>query len=243
MKISFIIPIYNEEKTLVTLLEKVKKTNLGTTAKEVILINDYSTDSTREILDRLADEPDYIILHNEKNLGKSQSVKKGVLHSTGDIVVVQDADLEYNPVDLIPFVSLFLENKVDLVYGNRFGMKNEIVYWQNWMGNTILSIVSSFFTFVRSGIFTRDMEVCYKMARGDVFREVAKSIQSKSGFGFEPEITARFSRYKLNGKRLRYRQIPISYKPRRIDEGKHLNAYKDGVRAMIEVFRYNFFPR
>lgn len=243
MKISFIIPIYNEEKTLVKLLHKVENAYLSNLEKEFVLVDDCSTDNTKKILADLNNRQGYTILHNKNNLGKSQSVKKGILNSTGDLVIIQDADLEYDPNDLEPFVELFMEDKVDLVYGNRFGKKNEVIYWQNWIGNTILSFISSILTLTRSGMYTRDMEVCYKMCKGDIFRDIAANIVATSGFGLEPELTARFSKYKINGKHLRYQQVPISYKPRSVEEGKHLNAYKDGFRALLEIFRYNFFVK
>lgn len=243
MKLSFVIPIYNEEKTLKTILKKVEKVELEGVEKEFVLVNDFSTDGTQKILSFVENRNNYIVLHNEENLGKSQSVKKGIIHTTGDLVVIQDADLEYDPEDLKPFIRLFKDDKVDLVYGNRFGKKNKVIYWQNWIGNTTLSLISSIITYIRSQIWTRDMEVCYKMSKGEIFREIAPKIKATTGFGLEPELTARFSKYKIDGKHLRYQQIPINYKPRSVEEGKHLNAYKDGLKALFEIFRYNFLEK
>jgi glycosyltransferase involved in cell wall biosynthesis len=239
-KLSFIIPVYNEEKTLVTLLDKVEQANLGI-EKEVVLVDDGSTDGTLQILERYINKPGYKVLYNEHNMGKSQTVKVGILASTGDLVVIQDADLEYDPAELDKFVQIFSKDEADVVYGNRFAKQNKVIYWQNWVGNTFLSYVSGLFTGLRSGMWTRDMEVCYKMARGDVFRSIGQTIVSRSTFGLEPELSAKFSKFRLAGRKLRFRQLPISYYPRTIAEGKHMHAFKDGFKALWEIFRFNFF--
>lgn len=237
-KLSIIIPIYNEEKTLEQILNKIDALSLNID-KEIILVNDASTDNTLQILQKYAEKN--IVLHNEKNLGKSQTVKKGILHSSGDLVVIQDADLEYNPQNWQQFLPYFQEQQYDVVYGNRFGKNNKVIYWQNWFGNRFLSIVSSFFTYLRSRMITTDMEVCYKMARGDVFREIAQTIESKSNFGFEPEVTAKFSKYRLQGNKLKFRQIAIDYAPRSVAEGKHMKAFSDGFKALWEIIKFNLW--
>lgn len=234
-KLSFVIPVYNEERTLDTLLQKVLGTNLSIEI-EIVAVNDCSKDRSSEILQKY---PQVKLLTNEVNLGKTQSVKKGLLATTGDLVVIQDADLEYDPTDLVAFVEQFQTGKYDVIYGNRFGRNNKVIYWQNWLGNRFLSLVSSLFTGPKAGMWTHDMEVCYKMANGKVFREIAQTISAKSKFGLEPEITAKFSRYKQGGKHLRFYEIPVSYNPRSIAEGKHMSAFKDGLKAMIEIIKFN----
>jgi glycosyltransferase involved in cell wall biosynthesis len=240
-KISLVIPVYNEEKTLVQLLEKVEAVDFGNIEKEIILVNDGSKDKTSEILKKYENKPGYKVIHNPQNMGKSQSVRNGIINSTGDLVVIQDADLEYDPENLKAFVELFQQDKVDLIYGNRFGKKNKVVYWQNWFGNKFLSLFSTLFTYPKASIWTSDMEVCYKMANGEVFREIGKSIESKSTFGLEPELTAKFARARLNGKKLRFKQIPIDYYPRDAASGKKMNAFRDGFKAIWEIVKFNMF--
>ncbi len=237
-KISFVIPVYNEERTLEQLVTKLEQLNIEI-EKEIVLVDDGSTDTTPQILANYKKRAGFVVLKNPKNMGKSQTVRNGILATTGDIVVIQDADLEYNPENLVSFVNLFLQDKVDLVYGNRFGKSNKVIYWQNWIGNRFLSLLSSVFTGLRSGMWTKDMEVCYKMARGDIFREIGETVVSKSTFGLEPELTAKFSKYRLNGKPLRFEQISIDYYPRTLAEGKKMHAVKDGLKAIVEIFKFN----
>lgn len=239
--LSFVIPVYNEEKTLSQILNKVEAVDLGI-EKEIILVNDCSTDRTPEILAELEEAGGYQIFHNEENLGKSQTVRNGIMQSTGDLVVIQDADLEYDPQDLKQFVAEFEEGDWDVIYGNRFGLNNKVVYWQNWIGNRGLSLISSLFTGLRAGMWTQDMEVCYKMAKGEIFREVGQTIESTTNFGLEPEMTAKFSKYKKeNGEHINWLQLPIHYFPRTKAEGKHMNAFKDGFKALQEIIRFNLF--
>jgi glycosyltransferase involved in cell wall biosynthesis len=238
-KLSLVIPVYNEERTILQLLAKLAAVPFGIET-EVILVDDGSKDKSREILQReFGGNPGYKIMFNEKNMGKSQTVRKGLLASTGDLVVIQDADLEYDPAELKEFVDLFQNSNVDVVYGNRFGKDNKVVYWQNWIGNRSLSAFSSIFTGLRSGMWTSDMEVCYKMVRGDVFRAIAQTIVSKSTFGLEPEVTAKLSRYKVDGKHLRFAQLAISYYPRTLAEGKKMHAVRDGIKALGEILKFN----
>lgn len=198
--ISLIIPVYNEEKTLAQLLEAVAKADFGDIKKEIIIINDSSQDTSLDIAEKFAkkhksEKIKFQILSNDKNLGKSQTVKRGILKSTGDLVVVQDADLEYEPSELKLFVDLFKEDEnLDAVYGNRFGKDNKVVYWQNWIGNRFLTFVSNLFT-IFNKLWLSDMEVCYKMIRGDIARDIANTLESTSNFGIEPEVTAKLAKY------------------------------------------------
>lgn len=233
------MPAYNEANTLHLIVERIFALDFGLDI-ELIIVNDGSKDTTWEIITKLASENKQIIgVQNAKNMGKSQTVKAGITHTTGDLVVIQDADLEYEPRDLLKFVEKFQTSDIDLIYGNRFGKENKVIYWQNWFGNRFLSLVSSVFTGPKAGIWTQDMEVCYKMSKGEIFREIGKTITSTSNFGLEPEMTAKFAKYKLNGNRLKFAQIPISYFPRSIAEGKKMHAVRDGLKALWEILKFN----
>ena len=129
--------------------------------------------------------------------------------------------------------------KLDVVYGNRFGKKNKVIYWQNYFGNKSLSIFSNLFTYPRIKTWIPDMEVCYKLINGNAARRIAEQIVSKSTFGLEPEITAKLSRYKVNKKHLKFGVVPISYYPRTLAEGKKMHAIKDGIKALKEILRFN----
>ncbi len=235
MLLSLVIPAYNEEKTLKEIVAKVQN-SLNQIDFEIIIVNDYSKDSTLEIIKELTDKfPNIKYISNQENLGKTQSVKFGILATKGDYVCIQDADLEYDPSDLNRLFIYAVKNDLDLVYGNRFGYKNEVVYWANYIGNRFLSFVSSIFTGFRANMWVNDMEVCYKLAKGDIYREIAKTIKSKSTFGLEPELTAKFS--KIKG--IKFGQLPIQYFPRTAQEGKKMNAIKDGFMALAEIGYFN----
>lgn len=239
--LSLVIPIWNEEKTLEILVQKVLQVNFPEGINtEIILVNDGSKDKSGEIMDELARKHQNIkSYHNEKNSGKTQTVKNGLSYTTGDYVVIQDADLEYEPAELAEMMQLMINKELDVVYGNRFGKKNKVVYWQNYIGNRALSFFSNIFTYPRIKVFIPDMEVCYKMMRGNVARELGKTIESTSRFGLEPEITAKLSKYKINGKHLKFGVAPISYYPRTLAEGKKMNAINDGIKALKEILQYN----
>lgn len=241
-KLSIVIPIYNEEKTLETLVNNVLAVQFPENIQtEIILVNDGSKDSSAEIMKKLSNEHPQIIksFHNEKNSGKTQTVKNGLSYTTGDLVVIQDADLEYDPQELVDLINLLQRENLDVVYGDRFGKKNKVVYWQNYIGNRALSLFSNLFTYPRIRVFIPDMEVCYKMVKGNVARELGKTIKSTSKFGLEPEITAKLSKYKLEGKHLRFGIVPISYYPRTIAEGKKMSAFSDGFKALKEIIQFN----
>jgi len=245
--LSIIIPAYNEERTITKLLDKLIEADLSPYDKEIILINDASKDNTlavvNEYLGKLTpDKSSFIkVLSNEQNLKKSQTVKKGILLSRGDLVVTQDADLEYEPSNLKSFIQLFeTDPTIDIIYGNRFVNNNKVIYWQNYLGNKLLTLISNLFTF-RNGFVVKDMEVCYKMGKGNIIRKIATQIVSENNFGIEPEITARLSRYidKKTGKHLKLKVLSIDYYPRTIAEGKHMKAFRDGFSALKEIFRFN----
>lgn len=241
-KLSIIIPIYNEEKTLEELVKKVLNVRLPQgIKKEIILINDASKDGSRKIIKKLASKNRNIrSFSNKMNLGKSQTVRKGILKSSGDFVIIQDADLEYNPEEIVGMIKLVENNDFDVVYGNRFGRKSKVIYRHYYLGNKFVSLFSNFFTYPRIRVWIPDMEVCYKLIRGDIARKLFQKLKARSSFGLEPEITAKLSRYKEKGKYLRFGVFPISYCPRTIEEGKHIRI-TDGLKALIEIVKYNVF--
>lgn len=242
IKLSIIIPSYNEEKTIIQILEQIIGV-FKNISVEIIIVNDSSKDQTKNLVENFIKDKSFIrLLNNEKNLGKTQSVRKGILASTGELIIIQDADLEYDPKDILSMLELVEKGNYDVIYGNRFGKNNKVIYWQNYFGNLTLSAISNLFTFPRIGVWITDMEVCYKLVNGRILREIAQNIVSTSNFGFEPEITAKLSRFKNpNGKHLNFSSIPISYYPRTIAEGKKILAVKDGIKALIEIIRFNLF--
>lgn len=245
-KLSIIIPAYNEEKTLNDLVNKLMSVKFSEdTTKEVIIVNDGSKDSTWEIIQSLEKKyPNEIKGYaNPKNSGKSQTVKNGIGFSTGELVIIQDADLEYDPNEIPDLLNLMDEKDLEVVYGNRFGKKNKVIYWQNYIGNKALSGFSNIFTFLRIKVWIPDMEVCYKLIKGKVARDIGKTIISTSNFGLEPEITAKLSKYKINNRHLKFGVVPISYYPRSFAEGKKMKAIKDGLKALKEIIYFNLFSK
>lgn len=223
-KISVLIPVYNEKKSLIELLKKVESVDFGI-EKEIIIIDDYSTDGTKDLYKNLP----YKILYHEKNMGKGAALRDGIKEATGDIIIIQDADLEYNPQDYIPLVNLIKDNKADVVYGSRFLCK------QNKGNFLFLSFIANktltFITQVLYKTALTDMETCYKAFRADVI----KNIEIKSNrFDFEPEITA-----KVLKQNIRFAELPISYNARGKNEGKKIN-WKDGVQAIFTLIKYRF---
>ncbi len=243
--LSIIVPAYNEEKTLAELIGRVLAVKFPShISTEIIIVNDGSADKTKTIASKLSKQYKNVsLLNNKQNSGKSQTVRNGLLQSTGDIVVIQDADFEYDPQEILRLLKLMESMKLDVVYGNRFGEKNKVIYWQNYFGNRFLSCTSNLFTYPRIRVKIPDMEVCYKMIRGDVAREIAAKITATSSFGLEPEITARLSRYKLDGRRLKFGIVPISYHARTLEEGKKMHAFRDGAKALREIFYYNLLAK
>jgi len=246
--LSIVIPMYNEQNSIQKILEKVAKVRLpNDIQKEIIIVDDASKDNSRALVEEFVDMDEgnnrYILLKNYRNKGKSQTVKKGVLASTGELVVVQDADLEYNPNDLILFVNEFLSNQtLDVIYGNRFNSKNSFSSSIHSLGNRFVTMLSNLFTRPR-GFAPKDMETCYKMVRGDIMRSIFKSLESVSNFGLEPEVTSKLARYrKVNGKRLNFKEIDIYYKPRTVSQGKKMRWFKHGFEALLEILYFNTAP-
>jgi glycosyltransferase involved in cell wall biosynthesis len=234
-KLSIIVPCYNEKATIEKILEEVMDVKLGTTKKEIIVVDDGSKDGTREVLKNLAAKhKDIKLLFQATNQGKGAALKRGILESTGDVVVVQDADLEYDPQDYKRLLYPIERGPADVVYGSRFigGEPHRIIYYRNQVANKFLTMLSNIFT----GLNLTDMETCYKMMRGDLARELGKDLKAQR-FGFEPEITARIAKSKAA-----VYEIGVSYYGRSKEEGKKI-GYKDGLRAIWEIIKFNVFTR
>jgi glycosyltransferase involved in cell wall biosynthesis len=225
--LSVVIPCYNERATVLDLLKEVKRhAPKGT---EILVVDDASTDGTREILKSKASGLAKLIFH-EKNRGKGAALRSGFAQAKGRLVVVQDADLEYDPREFKLLMGPILSGKADVVYGSRFmgSGPHRVVYFWHMLGNQVLTLLSNMFT----NLNLTDMETCYKMFK----REVVQSLDLKEDrFGFEPEITAKLARQR----RVIY-EVGISYFGRTYAEGKKVN-WKDGVRAIYAILRYNLF--
>lgn len=226
MKLSVIVPIYNEEKTLSELIRRVQAVDLK---KELILVDDGSTDGTRNILQSLEkySPADMTIVYHARNQGKGAALATGLRHVTGDLIIVQDADLEYDPQDYIPLTAQFADKKVAVVYGSRNLKNNPRSNFNFYWGGRLLSWIVN----LLYGSRITDEATCYKVFRTDLLKEMG--IESK-GFEFCPEITAKVL---LRG--IRIYEIPISYNPRQWDEGKKIK-WQDGLIAIWTLLKYRF---
>lgn len=232
-KLSVIIPCYNEKHTIRKLIAEVEGVNLGSTLKEIIIIDDGSSDGTREIISTLSKKnKDIKVIMQPHNQGKGAALKRGISESTGDVVIIQDADLEYDPTEYKRLLYPIERGQADVVYGSRFigGEPHRIIYYRNQVANKVLTTFSNLLT----GLNLTDMETCYKMIKGDLARQLAVQLQAKR-FGFEPEITARIAKSKAA-----VYEVGISYYGRSKEEGKKI-GYKDGIKAVIEIIKYNLF--
>jgi glycosyltransferase involved in cell wall biosynthesis len=228
MKLSIVIPVYNEIATIAAIIQQVKAVDID---KEIIIVDDYSTDGTREKLPELADAGTRIFYH-DRNLGKGAALRTGFAHAVGDLVTVQDADLEYDPQQFVKLIQPIVDGKADVVYGSRFvtGDYRRVLYFWHMLGNKFLTLLSNMLT----NLNLTDMETCYKVFRKEVLDKI--SIE-ENRFGFEPEITAKIS--KLN---IRIYEVGISYAGRTYHEGKKI-GWKDGFSALRCVIKYNLFRR
>jgi len=232
-KISIIVPCYNEQDTIETLLETVLNADIPYT-KEIIVVNDASSDDTAKVLQKYNDHQSFDIRHHEKNLGKGAALRTGIVTASGDIVIIQDADLEYNPDEYPKLLKPFEDGVADVVYGSRFkGSEAErILYFWHSIGNKSLTLLSNMMT----NLNLTDMETCYKVFRREIIQGI--TIQ-ENRFGFEPEVTAKIAAWKP---RLRIYEVGISYYGRTYEEGKKIN-WKDGISAVWSILKYNTWKR
>ena len=232
MKISVIIPCFNEEKTISNLVERVLN-SLIDMKKQIVIVDDCSTDNTCKILQELsALDKSIIIESHSSNQGKGAAIRTALLSVTGDIVIIQDADLEYNPSEFPKLLKPILDGDADVVYGSRFksGDAARVIYFWHRLGNLILTFLSNMFT----NLNLTDMETCYKVFRIEVLNQIAIE---ENRFGIEPEITAKIAKIRP---RLRIYEVGISYYGRTYEEGKKI-TYKDGFRAIYAIIKYNLF--
>jgi glycosyltransferase involved in cell wall biosynthesis len=225
MKISVVMPVFNERSTILAIIERVKKVPLD---KEIIIVDDGSSDGTREVLQELAGrEQDAKFFFHEMNQGKGAALRTGFRHVSGDIVIIQDADLEYDPNEYSQIIGPIMDGRADVVFGSRFrGGPHRVLFFWHYVGNKILTTFSNMFTNVNLS----DMETCYKAFRSSLLSQF--TVRSNR-FGVEPELTAKFARLKS-----RIYEVPISYSGRDYAEGKKI-GWKDGIGAFFWIVYYN----
>lgn len=230
MKLSIIMPCYNEINTIDAIVEAVK--NMPYYDKEIIIVDDCSTDGTREKLKNQIESMVDKVIYHDHNQGKGATLRSGIKAATGDIVIIQDADLEYDPNEILMVIKPILDGKADVVFGSRFmgGQPHRVVYYWHMVGNKILTAISNMFT----NINLTDIETCYKAFK----REILQSIKiEENRFGFEPEITVKVAK-----KKVRIYEVGISYYGRTYAEGKKI-GWKDGFRAIYCIFKYSLFSK
>ncbi len=228
MKLSIIIPCYNEELTIKKIIEKINKQN--DIDKEIIIIDDFSTDKTKYILENELKNSVHKIIYNSKNFGKGYTIRKGIEIATGDFILIQDADLEYDPIDYKKLLNPITTGLADVVYGSRFLGTSErrVLYFWHTVGNKFLTMISNMF----SNLNLTDMEVGYKVFRSNIIKNINLK---ENRFGFEPEITAKIAK-----KNIKIYEVGINYFGRKYSEGKKI-TWKDGFSALRCIIYYNIF--
>jgi len=230
MKLSIIVPCYNEKRTLCELISLIKRSPV--TEKEIILVDDCSDDGTTDLIKTLLEREVDKAIYHDKNMGKGAAIKSGLRYVTGDLVIIQDADLEYDPREYPRLMQPVLAGKADVVYGSRFlgGAPHRVHLFWHYLGNKFLTIFSNMFT----NLNLTDMETCYKLFRTEIIKEI--DINQKR-FGIEPEITA-----KIGMKKCRIYEVGISYYGRSYEDGKKIN-WKDGLKAVFVILKYGIFRK
>ena len=232
MKISIIIPCYNEESTILQIIELVQE-SLSSKDYEIIVVDDASKDKTKQFINIHSENDNRIrIICHEINSGKGAAIRSGINNVTGDVVIIQDADLEYDPSEYAKLLKPIQEGKADVVYGSRFksGNAGRVLYYWHSVGNKFLTWLSNMFT----NLNLTDMETCYKVFKKEILENI--SIE-EDRFGFEPEITAKIAKLRP---RIRIFEVGISYYGRTYEEGKKI-TWKDGFRAIYVIIKYNLF--
>jgi glycosyltransferase involved in cell wall biosynthesis len=228
--LSVVVPVYNEVGTLGTILEQVRAVDLPLET-EIVLVDDASTDGSREIVRSFEGKPGLVVRLHEENFGKGRALRTGFAAATGDIVLVQDADLEYHPADYGKLLAPILDGWADVVFGSRFlGGPHRVLYFSHYLGNRLITFLSNLLT----NLNLSDMEVCYKAFRREILDEI--EIEARR-FGVEPELTAKVAKL-----RCRIYEVPISYSGRTYEEGKKI-TWRDGIAAIWHILRFNLTSR
>ena len=235
--LSLIIPCYNDESTLVGIVEEVLKVQSEDLSLELVIVDDCSTDSSRAVAEKLAaDHPEVKLCFHEKNRGKGAALRTGFLAATGDYVGIQDADMEYDPHDYLKMLRPLDEGRADVVFGSRYLKREDRIVLRWW--HTAMNRFLTWWSNVLSDLDVTDMETCYKLFRREIIQKIAPRLK-EDRFGFEPEVVAHVARL-VRKEGVRVAEVAISYRPRTFSEGKKI-GWRDGVRAIWCILKYNLF--